>query len=163
MGDTASRGPVRHNRPALLEDQRRQIIGLVTAFLGLALLFSPWVMGDSPTSGMEGHRNELGMGLIVVFAAAVRFSGRAGKWSDPVFFAAGLWLLLSPWLLGLQSTYLTEGSRILDRAAGTVLILLALASRLMAALVVRRDRRAEQEWRDERAREKAAAPGPVPR
>jgi hypothetical protein len=149
MAEKVSRYPARGKQRTLLEDQRRQILGGLMMLVGLALLFSPWVMGDSPTSGMEAHRDELGVGLVVVFAAAARLGGRAGKWSDLVIFLAGVWLLFAPWVLDAGDNRVTEGSRVLDHTAGALLILLALASRLMAVLVARRERHAEPEPKPE--------------
>ncbi|MER7109489.1 SPW repeat domain-containing protein [Streptomyces sp. NPDC000229] len=101
------------------------------ALTAVALFVAPWVTG-LPTSAKDAHRNELGVGMIVLFVAMARFKWHLGRWSDLLILAAGAWLVASPWLLGLRNTAVfTDGAPVFDVAAGSVLIALSIASLLL--------------------------------
>ncbi len=117
-------------RQAVRRGQREQILGFLMLLVSIALFVAPWVT-DSPVTAKDAHRNELAVGLVVFFAALARFKWRPGKVPDLIVFIAGVWLVVSPWVLSLQNTEVFDGAHVFDVAAGTVLILLAVASLLL--------------------------------
>jgi hypothetical protein len=128
-------------RRPLLEEQREQIIGLLMLLAGVVLLVAPWLLGQQPTAGNDGHRNELGVGLVVVFTAAVRFTHHAGWLNDLIIFAAGVWIAVAPWAFELGDNSVSPGSRALDHGVGYTLVGLAVLSRLMSLAVRHRETR----------------------
>ncbi|MET9801691.1 hypothetical protein [Streptomyces sp. NPDC006368] len=118
-------------RRILREGQRDQIISLLMLLTAIALFVAPWINGE-PDSAKDGHRNELGVGMIVLFVAMARFKWHLGRWSDLTVLAAGAWLVAAPWLLGLRDTVVfADGSHVFHVAAGSVLIVLSIASLLL--------------------------------
>ncbi|WP_079277595.1 SPW repeat domain-containing protein [Streptomyces sp. CB03234] len=118
-------------RRVLRDGQRDELISLLMALTAVALFVAPWVVGY-PTSAKDAHRNELGVGMLVLFLAMARFKWHLGAWSDLTVLAAGGWLVASPWLLGLRNTEVfTDGAHVFDVAAGSVLVVLAVASLLL--------------------------------
>ncbi|MEU5522826.1 SPW repeat protein [Streptomyces sp. NPDC093250] len=133
--DTA---PSRHLRPerALMRAQRQEIIGLLMIFSSLLLFIAPWIVGY-PDSAKDAHRNELGIGLIVLLIAIARFIWYPGKWPDLVVLLAGAWMIASPWALDLQDTAVFDGAEVIDVAVGIMLMALAVLSLLMLWLTER--------------------------
>ncbi|MFF9867561.1 SPW repeat protein [Streptomyces sp. NPDC013953] len=118
-------------RLILREGQRDQLISLLWVLTAVALFVAPWVTGE-PTTAKDAHRNELGVGMIVLFVAMARFKWHLGLWSDLTVLAAGVWLVVSPWLLGLRDTVMfADGAHVFDVAAGSVLIVSSIASLLL--------------------------------
>lgn len=117
-------------RRSLRQGQREQILGFLMLLVGVALFVAPWV-ADSPVAAKDAHRNELVVGLIVFFVALARFKWHPGKLPDLIVLVAGVWLVVSPWVLSLQNTEVSGGARVFDVAAGIILILLAVTSLLL--------------------------------
>ncbi|MFV0128748.1 SPW repeat protein [Streptomyces sp. HMX112] len=145
---TSRSSPPAGSRRVLREGQREQLIGLLMLLTSVALFVAPWVVGR-PDDAKDAHRNELGVGMIVLFLALARFRWHPGKWPDLIILAAGAWLIASPWVLSLQNTVIFDGAHVFDVAAGTVLMVLAALS----LLLLRATRR-------EAAREAAGDEGP---
>jgi hypothetical protein len=115
-------------RQILREGQRDQLISGLMALTAVALFVAPWITGR-PDIAKDAHRNELAVGMFVLFLAMARFKWHLGRWSDVAVLAAGAWLVASPWLLGLGNTRVfTDDAPIFDVVAGGVLIVLALVS-----------------------------------
>ncbi|WP_228982027.1 SPW repeat protein [Streptomyces sp. DH12] len=115
-------------RRILREGQRDQIISLLMGLVAIALFVAPWVAGE-PDTAKDAHRNELAVGMVVVFTAMARLRWHLGRRADLLTLAAGAWLVGSPWLLGLQDTVVfADGAHVFDVAAGTVLIVLSAVS-----------------------------------
>ncbi|MET9432458.1 MULTISPECIES: SPW repeat protein [unclassified Streptomyces] len=117
-------------RRVLLEGQRDQIVSLLMLLTAIALFVAPWVVGE-PDTAKDAHRNELGVGMVVLFIALARFRWHLGLASDVVILLAGGWLIASPWLLGLRNTAVFDGAQVFDVAAGTVLVVLSVVSMLL--------------------------------
>ncbi|CAL9315394.1 hypothetical protein AB0N23_33375 [Streptomyces sp. NPDC052644] len=118
-------------RRALREGQRDQLVSLLLVLTAVALFVAPWVNGD-PMTGKDAHRNELGVGMVVLFVAMARFKWHLGRWADLTVLAAGAWLVASPWLLGLRDTVVfADGAHVFHVAAGSVLIVLSVVSLLL--------------------------------
>ncbi|MDT9685081.1 hypothetical protein RND61_23915 [Streptomyces sp. TRM76323] len=115
----------------LREGQRDQLVSLLLLLTAVALFVAPWVNGE-PDAAKDAHRNELGVGMLVLFVAMARFKWHLGRWADLTVLAAGAWLVASPWLLGLRDTVVfADGAHVFDVAAGSVLIVLSVVSLLL--------------------------------
>ncbi|GGV78049.1 hypothetical protein GCM10010294_46610 [Streptomyces griseoloalbus] len=113
--------------------QRQQIIGLLMIVSALLLIVAPWIAGY-PDTAKDAHRNELGVGVIVLLIAAARFIWYPGKWPDLVVLLAGAWMIAAPWALSTQKTAVFDGTQVMDVAVGVVLVVLAGISLLMLKL-----------------------------
>jgi hypothetical protein len=69
----------------------------MNALLGLFLLASPWLLGfvDLP----EASRNAWAAGGIVLILAVAAIAALR-EWEEWINVALGLWIAVSPWLLG---------------------------------------------------------------
>ncbi|MFV2119408.1 hypothetical protein ACE14D_13560 [Streptomyces sp. Act-28] len=126
------RGPMSPEvRQVLREGQRDQLVSLLLVLTAFALFVAPWVNGE-PDTAKDAHRNELGVGMIVLFVAMARLKWHLGRWADLTVLAAGAWLVASPWLLGLGDTRVfSDGAHVFHVAAGSVLIFLSVISLLL--------------------------------
>ncbi|MEH0630878.1 SPW repeat domain-containing protein [Streptomyces stelliscabiei] len=124
----------RDSRQILLRGQRQQIIGLFLIICALVLLMAPWIAGY-PETAKDAHRNELGVGLIVLFLAMARFLRYPGAWSDLAVLAAGAWVIASPWGIGRQNTEVFDGTQVTDVVVGIVLVVLSGLSLLLPQAV----------------------------
>ncbi|MFG3007941.1 SPW repeat domain-containing protein [Streptomyces calvus] len=120
-------------RRSLMRAQRQQIIGLLLIVSALVLFVAPWIAGY-PDTAKDAHRNELGVGVIVLMIAMARFIWYPGKWPDLAVLLAGAWMVAAPWALSLQKTAVFDGTQVIDVAVGTVLMVLAGISLLMLKL-----------------------------
>jgi hypothetical protein len=135
----------RDTRQILIRGQRQQIIGLLLIITALTLFMAPWIAGY-PETAKDAHRNELGIGLIVMFLAMARFVWYPGKWPDLAVLATGAWMIASPWALSQQNTVVFDGTQVIDVVIGIVLVVLAGLSLLLLVLSERHNgRRADRE------------------
>ena len=65
--------------------------------LGLWLAVSPWVLGYSHLEGATANAAFMGLALALGSHFEVSFDETSGEWFN---MAAGLWLVLAPFLLG---------------------------------------------------------------
>ncbi|WP_193513663.1 SPW repeat domain-containing protein [Streptomyces griseoloalbus] len=121
------------SQQSLMGAQRQQIIGLLMIVSALLLIVAPWIAGY-PDTAKDAHRNELGVGVIVLLIAAARFIWYPGKWPDLVVLLAGAWMIAAPWALSTQKTAVFDGTQVMDVAVGVVLVVLAGISLLMLKL-----------------------------
>jgi len=71
--------------------------------LGLWVFIAPWVLQQSATAGNSAMWNLWIVGVAVaVFALAAMFAFQV--WEEWVNVGLGIWLLVSPWVLGFSST-----------------------------------------------------------
>lgn len=70
---------------------------VVNAFLGLALVASPWVLGYDGLSMAMSNAVVLGLALAAVSLGAVV---TPAAWEDWTEAGIGLWLAVAPWVLG---------------------------------------------------------------
>ncbi|MFC9583621.1 hypothetical protein ACFVJ8_12445 [Streptomyces yangpuensis] len=112
-----------------------QVIGLVMFAASAAL----WIYPMATHGGAKDAQvNEAVIGAVLMFVVGLRMY-RGSTWrSDVVIGLAGLWMIASPFVLGLQDAAVDNGSRVLDIAVGSVL---ATAS-LISLLILRADRHA---------------------
>jgi hypothetical protein len=81
----------------------------VNYFLGLWVLGSPWfvehaMVSTQPGGGTRGMLNLWVVGLGVVVLTTLAINGIMTAWDQRAIFAAGAWLLLSPWIIGFTTT-----------------------------------------------------------
>ena len=89
---------------------------LVSAALGLWLMFAPAALGSIGTAAHSDHL----VGALIVTAAVIALAdvGRAARFINILF---GAWVIAAPWLLGGATT----GSTLSDMIAGALVILLS--------------------------------------
>ncbi|MCP9956353.1 SPW repeat domain-containing protein [Streptomyces sudanensis] len=144
----AGGSPAPEERRVLREGMRDQIVSLLLVLTAVALFVAPWVTGE-PDTAKDAHRNELAVGMVVLFVAMARFRWHLGRWADLVVLTAGAWLVASPWLLGLRNTVVfADGAHVFDVAAGSVLIVLSVVSLLLYRAAARDDRGSGRHRRD---------------
>lgn len=68
---------------------------------GIFTLLSPWLTNE--TSNSHGALNAIVVGLVVMIIAGIQLFGTT-IFSDALNFLAGLWLLVSPFVLGYANT-----------------------------------------------------------
>ncbi|OEJ35151.1 SPW repeat domain-containing protein [Streptomyces subrutilus] len=113
-----------------------QLLGVVMFAASAALWIFPMATHDG---AKDAQVNEAMIGTLLMVVVGLRLY-RGSSWrSDAIVGLAGLWMIASPFVLGLQNAAVDNGSRILDIAVGAVLTTAALIS----LLILRADRRAE--------------------
>lgn len=85
--------------------------------LGMVLFFSPWLFGLAAGAQWQ-TASTVGIFIAVLSVAAL---AAFAVWEEWLNLIAGLWLILSPWLLGFQD----GDAMIIDVAIGTIVALLA--------------------------------------
>lgn len=87
--------------------------------LGLWLAVSPWALGHSHLEAATANAAFLGLALALASHFEASFDGRSAQWFN---MAAGLWLVLAPFLLGFS---VEVGVTVNSIAAGTAVAALA--------------------------------------
>ncbi|MEU0404327.1 hypothetical protein ABZ318_29710 [Streptomyces sp. NPDC006197] len=105
-----------------------QILGLLMLAVSVLLLVMPMATQVGPK---DAQMNEMLVGLVVAFTAGRRIYRGGGLWSDAVVGLAGVWLLVSPFVLDAQNTAVDTADRTLAIVAGSVLVVLSAASVLL--------------------------------
>ncbi|MFG2772768.1 hypothetical protein [Streptomyces sp. NPDC048350] len=105
-----------------------QVLSALMLIVGIVLLVVPMATQTGPK---DAQVNEFVVGLIVAFTAGIRLNRGAGVRSDVVIGLTGAWLIVSPFLLDAQNTGILAANRTLAFAAGSVLVVLSLASLLV--------------------------------
>ncbi len=96
--------------------------------LGMVLFFSPWLFGLSAAANWQ-TASIAGIFIAVLSIAAI---AAFAVWEEWLNLVAGLWLIVSPWLLGFQDSeamagYVVIGAIVAGLAA--VVVWLARAGR----------------------------------
>lgn len=95
----------------------------VTVLLGMWILISPMVLGFAP-SQREVTWNLWAVGVVLLIVAAGRAAAQVPKvWQEAANLILGIWLMLSPWVLGFATH---SGGRNSTIVAGLVIAALAL-------------------------------------
>ncbi|MET9323378.1 hypothetical protein ABZX75_24770 [Streptomyces sp. NPDC003038] len=134
---------VYHHHPTPVAQDRRHALrqGVHDQLLGVVMLAATVALWAYPMATHDGAKdaqvNEAMVGVVLMFVVGTRLY-RGGSWrSDVAVGVAGLWMIASPFIFGLQETAVDNGSRILDITTGSVLVIASA----VALLVLRRDRR----------------------
>ncbi len=92
----------------------------VNLILGLWMIISPWVLGYESEAAATSNAVILGI-VIAVLAALELFTVTA--WEEWGNFVLGLWLVISPWVLGFRSVSSAMSN---DVVIGIVVAVLAI-------------------------------------
>ena len=93
---------------------------VVNAVLGLWVIISPWVLGFDGSSMAMSNAVIVGV-LLVATALGAAFVPRA--WEEWTEAGIGLWLVVSPWILGFSGNRNAMLSTVI---AGVIVVALAL-------------------------------------
>ncbi|GAA3389223.1 SPW repeat domain-containing protein [Streptomyces roseoviridis] len=105
-----------------------QLLGLLMLVVSAVLLLMPMATQTGPK---DAQINEMLVGLVVAFTAGRRVYRGGGLWSDAVVGLAGVWLVISPFVLDAQNTAVHTADRMLAIVAGGVLVVLSAASMVL--------------------------------
>ncbi len=68
--------------------------------VGMVLFFSPWLFG--PAAGVASQNASI-VGILVAVLSVAALAAFA-EWEEWLNLGAGLWLIVSPWVLGFQDS-----------------------------------------------------------
>src|ERR1700688_3542705 len=95
-----------------------KLCDVANLILGAILFFSPWVFGfDSGGASQNAH-----IAGIVIAVLAVAALAAFAIWEEWLNLIVGLWVMVSPWVLGFQGT-----------KAMTVSVVIGIAVAILAA------------------------------
>jgi hypothetical protein len=77
----------------------------LAALVGIWVFISPWVLGTTASAAAAWNAWILGAALVIVALAVLATSGYLADWIN---VALGVWLFISPWVLGY--TGIRDGS-----------------------------------------------------
>lgn len=69
---------------------------VINAVLGVVLFLSPWMLGYSPDTTATWNAWLSGIAIVVLAVAALTVFA---EWEEWLSLLAGLWVLVSPWVL----------------------------------------------------------------
>jgi hypothetical protein len=92
----------------------------VNALLGAWLVLSPWVLAYQAQTMATGNGVLIGLALMAAALGAI-FVPRA--WEEWTEGALGLWMVISPWVLGFSSIHSARNSAVIT---GLAIVALAL-------------------------------------
>jgi hypothetical protein len=72
----------------------------INLFLAILLFISPWALGFSAQQPAAGNA---WISAIVIGALAVGALGAFREWEEWVNLLAGIWVIISPWILGFAA------------------------------------------------------------
>jgi hypothetical protein len=81
-----------------MERRNEAYIDWINLILGFALLISPWVMGFATGTPMLNAV----IGGVIILAVAIMALVSFARWEEWVNLILGLWVLISPWILGFS-------------------------------------------------------------
>ena len=94
-----------------------KLCDIVNLTLGMILFFSPWLFGLAAGAQCQ-TASTIGIFIAVLSIAAL---AAFAVWEEWLNLIAGLWLIVSPWLLGFQDSE----AMTVDVAIGSVVAVLA--------------------------------------
>jgi hypothetical protein len=83
-----------------MERRNEAYIDWINLLLGIALLISPWVMGFATGTPMINAV----VGGLIILAVAIMALVSFAVWEEWINLLLGLWVLISPWVLGFAGT-----------------------------------------------------------
>jgi hypothetical protein len=99
--------------------------------LGLWLAVSPWALDHAPLDAATANAAFLGLAIALASHFEVSFDAATAQWFN---MGAGLWLVLSPFLLGFSGEALATANAI---AVGTLVAALASSALPLEKLLLR--------------------------
>lgn len=97
----------------------------VNAAIGAALILSPWALGFQAETAAMANAVVIGLALIATALGAI-FVPRA--WEEWTECALGIWMIVSPWVLGFSAVYNATASAAVAGFAVAVLAIWTLAT-----------------------------------
>lgn len=97
----------------------------INLILGVWMVASPWVLSYSTASGATGNALLFG-GLIVAVAISALLEVMA--WEEWVTVALGVWLAISPWILGFSGLTMAMWNAVIIGIAVAALALWVLGT-----------------------------------
>ena len=92
---------------------------------GLWILISPWALAFWGVGTATG--NNLIVGIAILVLAAIAYSGPEEMWASWVNFILGIWLIVSPYVLGFSMFGRILGNNIISGIVVAVLAIIALS------------------------------------
>ncbi|HEY5987580.1 MAG TPA: SPW repeat protein, partial [Streptosporangiaceae bacterium] len=77
----------------------------LAALVGIWVFISPWVLGTTTSAAAAWNAWIIGAAIVIVALAVLATSGYLAEW---ISVALGIWLFISPWVLGY--TGIRDGS-----------------------------------------------------
>lgn len=103
----------------------------VNLLIGIWLFVSPWVMGYSTVQAPALNAYVMGAALILLTAIALYIPRRWEEWVNSII---GLWMVVSPWILGFSAmTAVTWNAAIIGLAVLAISLEATRSSRQIAA------------------------------
>lgn len=90
---------------------------------GIWLIISPWVLAYAQLGAAAS--NAVVLGIIIALLACARFFGGAGVWASWLNFILGIWVLISPWVIGYAYNGVATRNAVI---MGIIVLLLAFWS-----------------------------------
>jgi len=84
----------------LIKWRQEAVLDAYNLLLGAFLFASPWLVAS--TNGPMGEEAWVSGALIVLISVASMMA--YAKWKEWIVLALGLWLAISPWVLGFHNT-----------------------------------------------------------
>jgi predicted MFS family arabinose efflux permease len=107
---------------------------VLNCVLGVGLFFSPWVFGFASEQTAAWNAHVVGA-IIAVMALAAMLAFQ--DWEEWVSVALGVWLVVSPWLLGFSAVSLAMMTHVIIGVATLVLSLWSSAEHGSGPLAAR--------------------------
>ncbi len=102
--------------------RKESIIDYIKLALAAFLILTPWIFGFTSVAVVSG--NAWISGAVIGLASIAAIVALA-EWEEWVSFALGLWVMISPWVLGFHTTVISAMRA--DVAVGIAVALIAAA------------------------------------
>lgn len=97
----------------------------VNAAIGAALILSPWALGFQAETAAMANAVVIGVALIAAALGAMLVPRAWEEWTE---CALGIWMIVSPWVLGFSALYNATASAVVAGFAVAVLAVWTLAT-----------------------------------
>ena len=97
----------------------------VNALLGAWLVLSPWALGFQHSTAAMANGVIIGLALVAAAVGAMLVPRAWEEWTEG---ALGLWMVVSPWVLGFTSFHAARASAVLTGIAIVALALWVLST-----------------------------------
>lgn len=108
------------------------------ALLGIGVLLSPWALGFEGDTAAMVNAVVIGMALIAAAMGAILVPHAWEEWTES---ALGVWLIISPWVLGFTA----------HREATLAMVIMGLAAVVLSVWTLMIDKDYQSWWRDRAA------------
>lgn len=120
---------------------RNEPISFLLLMVSLWLFVGAWVIGYPFTEpAVDAHTVEILAGIVVFCVALARLIRPRGQVSDVLVLAAGVLLIVAPFVVSYGDTAAADAARVNDITVGCVLVVLAVVSLSIALTASRAGR-----------------------